>query len=64
MTLIRDGKRIALEFDDHGYATLVVELPSISHARRYVRKKGLVVRRGTFKQLPSATVESCREPRS
>lgn len=54
---IRDGHRIATAFEPgRHWATEVIELPSSTQARRYVREKGLQVVRGKFKMAPNASV--------
>lgn len=54
---IRMAHRIALSFEPgRGLATEVLVFPSVTHAKRYVRVKGLQVLRAEFRQAPNALV--------
>lgn len=64
---VRNGHRIAVRFEPgRGLATEVIELPSNTQARRYVRENGLKVVRGEFKVAPNCSIRhtSCETQQS
>lgn len=60
---IRMGKQIAMSFEPgRGHAKEVIELPSISQAKRYVRVNNLDVHRGEFKIAPHCKIHRATCP--
>jgi len=61
---IRMGKQLAMKFEPgRGYALEVLNFPSKTEAKRYVRVNKLTVLRGEFKFAPQAVVVNAACPR-